>query len=268
MALPTPAAYGRLLGLSTGIDGPASSLITHPTTALFEGTLAASRYITRDILGEESRAFVEEFSSQFFPSFVQTFNGLGSNRPARSLCCDIFHGLCVESNLYLELAEALQDVSEISEILLVAHDNKPSQICSFITTFCIFVVTLAVHLPTDSALPSLPSSTNARIRHLLALLEEDSRFEPYAIPLNFYVLERVVGDLSLKSVRQLTQRGTKQVWWSCEIERKPTDLVCTKPAEAREMMACSRCLAVRYCSKEHQRLDWKRHKLVCFKATW
>ncbi|KAL7417745.1 hypothetical protein BDY24DRAFT_411704 [Mrakia frigida] len=211
MTLPTPQEYGRYLGLSTGIDGPASSLITHPTDELFEGAVATSQNIGNKLSGEHILLFAEEFISQFFPSFVRTFTGLSSEGPA----------------------------------------------------------SLAAHLPTESALPSLPSSSNTRIRHLLALLEEDSRFKPYTTPMNLYILKRVVGDLSLKAVRQLiTERGAKQIWWSCEIERKPTDLVCTKPAEGEEMMACSRCLAVRYCSKEHQRIDWKRHKLVCFKPTW
>ena len=26
---------------------------------------------------------------------------------------------------------------------------------------------------------------------------------------------------------------------------------------------CSKCMAARYCSREHQKLDWKRHKVEC-----
>ena len=35
--------------------------------------------------------------------------------------------------------------------------------------------------------------------------------------------------------------------------------VCEAPAEHR----CSACKCVAYCTREHQKKDWKAHKLVC-----
>lgn len=36
---------------------------------------------------------------------------------------------------------------------------------------------------------------------------------------------------------------------------------CKKPKAG--LMSCSRCLAVKYCSRECQKYDWKNHKTVC-----
>ncbi|KAL7411660.1 hypothetical protein BDY24DRAFT_395632 [Mrakia frigida] len=59
-------------------------------------------------------------------------------------------------------------------------------------------------------------------------------------------------------------------WWSCNWACAQWE--CNKVEETciqgNEMEACSRCLTVRYCSREHQRLDWKRHKICCFKPSW
>ena len=39
-----------------------------------------------------------------------------------------------------------------------------------------------------------------------------------------------------------------------------------KAGEDIKLSACARCRAVRYCSAEHQRLDWPDHKKVCVNA--
>lgn len=39
-------------------------------------------------------------------------------------------------------------------------------------------------------------------------------------------------------------------------------VVCSKPA----IQKCSGCQSVHYCSKEHQKEDWKLHKLQCSPA--
>ena len=37
--------------------------------------------------------------------------------------------------------------------------------------------------------------------------------------------------------------------------------VCKEPARSR----CSKCKTVSYCSREHQKHDWKSHRSVCFR---
>lgn len=41
--------------------------------------------------------------------------------------------------------------------------------------------------------------------------------------------------------------------------------VCAVCSKADKLLRCSRCKSAVYCSKEHQRLDWKRHKESCAK---
>ncbi|KAL7410011.1 hypothetical protein BDY24DRAFT_189552 [Mrakia frigida] len=36
----------------------------------------------------------------------------------------------------------------------------------------------------------------------------------------------------------------------------------------RKLKFCSICKSVAYCSPEHQRADWKRHKKVCVAPSW
>ncbi|KAL7416179.1 hypothetical protein BDY24DRAFT_381280 [Mrakia frigida] len=39
-------------------------------------------------------------------------------------------------------------------------------------------------------------------------------------------------------------------------------------AEREEVLGCSKCESVRYCSRKHQKDDWMEHKQLCFKPTW
>ncbi|KAL7416183.1 hypothetical protein BDY24DRAFT_381288 [Mrakia frigida] len=43
---------------------------------------------------------------------------------------------------------------------------------------------------------------------------------------------------------------------------------CVSLKGGAELMKCGRCHAVRYCSQEHQKADWKAHKNICFEPTW
>ncbi|KAL7411677.1 hypothetical protein BDY24DRAFT_395692 [Mrakia frigida] len=56
-------------------------------------------------------------------------------------------------------------------------------------------------------------------------------------------------------------------WSSCSgTEKDGRD--CAKLKVGEEMYACGGCKTIRYCSREHQRADWKRHKPLCMVALW
>lgn len=51
---------------------------------------------------------------------------------------------------------------------------------------------------------------------------------------------------------------------STELNRlQETLLSCPVCASTQNLLRCARCKIVVYCSKEHQKLDWKRHKSYC-----
>lgn len=39
--------------------------------------------------------------------------------------------------------------------------------------------------------------------------------------------------------------------------------VCAVCSKGGQQLRCSRCHSVYYCTREHQRLDWKKHKVIC-----
>jgi hypothetical protein len=47
-------------------------------------------------------------------------------------------------------------------------------------------------------------------------------------------------------------------WHSCTLPE-----VKILPGAANGLNPCGNCRQVRYCSKEHQKLDWKTHKILC-----
>ncbi|KAL7417601.1 hypothetical protein BDY24DRAFT_95370 [Mrakia frigida] len=124
--------------------------------------------------------------------------------------------------------------------------------------------------------PVLPS-TKPRLAKLATRLREDPSFraiwgdDEYRL----YLSQMALGDLENPALWKDLERNQNfafRVWWTCNaLSEQRTELdrsSCSKLEEGEEMMACSRCLAVRYCSREHQRADWKRHKKFCFKPTW
>lgn len=51
-----------------------------------------------------------------------------------------------------------------------------------------------------------------------------------------------------------------------EISDNKYSAVCAECGTAQNLMVCSRCRSVWYCSKQHQNINWKRHKLYCKKT--
>lgn len=52
---------------------------------------------------------------------------------------------------------------------------------------------------------------------------------------------------------------------STELNRiEETSILCCKVCSStKNLLRCARCKITLYCSKEHQKLDWKRHKMYC-----
>ncbi|KAL7417518.1 hypothetical protein BDY24DRAFT_375152 [Mrakia frigida] len=145
-------------------------------------------------------------------------------------------------------------------------------------SFIIFVLRLIQHLSTN--LPSLPPPGSAALLRLATRIRTDPSFRqtatsPENVTSTFLdILDVLIGgEVNPRKLRgTFVQEGFAGVWWTCELQVKSSGPIdgsrCTQLKEGEEMMQCSRCLSVRYCSKEHQRADWKRHKKLCFKPTW
>ena len=69
-------------------------------------------------------------------------------------------------------------------------------------------------------------------------------------------IERAVNNEFLADVAQTFKKGTSQCcYWGC------------KQPDSNKLAKCSGCGVVKYCSREHQTLDWKwEHKFECTKA--
>ncbi|KAL7413518.1 hypothetical protein BDY24DRAFT_388801 [Mrakia frigida] len=142
-------------------------------------------------------------------------------------------------------------------------------------------------IPVDHPKPSPESATGAHIRSLLPAVRRqkdrwDAPSKKYGLHddlfyfINFF---ESGGDGTVQLGRMIDRREClfesmgkmgypPPIWWNCEAE--VLKLVEGKECvgEKSQMLMCSRCHCVRYCSPEHQKLDWKAHKRVCFKLQW
>ncbi|KAL7413502.1 hypothetical protein BDY24DRAFT_441304 [Mrakia frigida] len=142
-------------------------------------------------------------------------------------------------------------------------------------------------LPDPSPHLSPDAATSARIRSLLpAVRRQKDRWDAPSKTSDlhddlFYLTDRFeVGGTGVRDLeRSICYREETLVtvdlmgyapwrWWHCEAAL--SDLVNAKGCVGKrsQMLMCSRCQVVRYCSQEHQKLDWKAHKRVCFKPQW
>ncbi|KAL7417748.1 hypothetical protein BDY24DRAFT_438063 [Mrakia frigida] len=131
---------------------------------------------------------------------------------------------------------------------------------------------LVMFTPDLVYLPSVSTSTLTKIDTVFGLLE----LQPFIATDEDKLSDLKLLDLMLYRVTKMSDARTRMlesegpyVWLKCEAT--PDDgspPTCHPLPPGEEMQACGRCRTVRYCSKEHQKEDWKTHKLICFAPTW
>ena len=79
---------------------------------------------------------------------------------------------------------------------------------------------------------------------------------PLSLRMELKTREKAINEELLADVAEVFKKGASQCcYWAC------------KNPDAEKLSKCAGCGVVRYCSKEHQQLDWKwEHKWECTKS--
>ncbi|KAL7417391.1 hypothetical protein BDY24DRAFT_367972 [Mrakia frigida] len=206
------------------------------------------------ISNEQQKAYVEDFSSKFLPSLIRTIvSEKGFCVPNSYL--NILYLACSFKTasfsrfvrnfpdeacaLYLTYSGSLGDVRDILDVMMQVKGG-PRNMVQLFKVVVYTVLGLCTNLPASKTFPSLPPKCKT------TLLAVASRFE---------------NEPHLRA--SLKAKGSWEAYGLDLLVSMAEGL-----GDGEEMMACSRCLGVRYCSKEHQKADWKSHKPLCFKPTW
>ncbi|KAL7417375.1 hypothetical protein BDY24DRAFT_89508 [Mrakia frigida] len=297
MAIPSSDILGKILGLS--VDGIAADLSEMSKAEKRRLNLAVAEHFEflRRLSEVQKDSYMAEFWSKFLPSLLRTLLAMeGLENPVIYLnvfCLATarrdsesapFHRFVRNfpdeaCAFYLKLWGFLEHICVNLDVSMEAEDG-PGQIAKLLDVAFDTLFGLIMNLPASMAFPSLPPTTKIILRavanrfdnepRLRAPLEARGLWETFALDA---VLHLVEFEEPRRHVAASGSDEIRHVWWSCEANRlvwtAGSDCSpCARLGDEEEMMACSRCLGVRYCSKEHQKADWKRHKLLCFKPTW
>ncbi|KAL7417643.1 hypothetical protein BDY24DRAFT_375592 [Mrakia frigida] len=275
-----PLGFGKLLGLAPGLGGKPASFVgldaSEQAVFLVKRTQAA-------LSTQKWHEFVEEFFAIYLPSFARTMiarediismvsslNILGcmiQTQPP-SLVRFVREHPELGCKLYLAVVVVLEDLSRNLCGLLESTPDREF-IWEQVSCSASLALIVAHHIPATTTFPSLPPpSKNA----LLSIVSRCSEYPELAASWASRVALLVAGRHEPDFVRRglLAEPGdAPSGWTSCELRvRSSTPSSCVELEDGVEMMACSRCFSVRYCSKDHQKQDWKRHKSSCFKPSW
>ncbi|KAL7413826.1 hypothetical protein BDY24DRAFT_370114 [Mrakia frigida] len=239
--------------------------------------------------------FACEFAALYLPQFIARYLWLmevdGTAGSSLTLLHTLatapsFFGRWVRLNLeeavrlFIVLArDAIQKWPTMPIVKGSDHNGDPT--FSFIvqTTRIMNVIVLGFPPPYDTqAWPLLPSSLSLPLDVTAKLAHQkiNSYQHDDEIHIALGELHALSDFCNGQTSAQL--RGTGLVderayWWTCdEATRRGVGVTgktpCVSLKDGEELLACSRCLAVRFCSQAHQRASWPSHKKICFKPTW
>ncbi|KAL7417622.1 hypothetical protein BDY24DRAFT_411589 [Mrakia frigida] len=249
-------------------------------------------YILSDVPSiDERRSFCEEFTAQYMPSFIQTFLSLEGQAKTllfsplvRSvlLLADSSFARFVRlfpkeaCDFYLAILDLLADGTLGLQLMKETATGVSYRLPLYLYLFIIVLLSqVAQQLPPDMNLPSLPHRLQRGLHAFATSCKADPQI-PYSIGIMsmYAVAEGATDPLDVTGIDRLS---ATLVWSACEWEvgrradargHEEGVASCVEIKGGEHMLACSRCLAVRYCCKDHQRADWKRHKRFCFQPTW
>ncbi|KAL7417671.1 hypothetical protein BDY24DRAFT_375698 [Mrakia frigida] len=291
MPLPSHTEVAQLLGLSPGEVSvspkkPTSSEIKQ-LVEMYQ-VVAGSEY-------EERLAFAAHFNAEYLPSLIRTLlvsrivlDGAAGrwwqrhvallntiSPPRASGCLQRFLRThpAEAQELYLLLINGLGAVGRLISSRLV---EMQTIIVCLADLGLIVELGLVRQLPSLATFPELVGSTRKALTNFVSDLDALHPVAAQIFPSEDLrdlkaLLFRVLEDKNhFKHAKSSAERMPGS-WWRCEAKWEEDDeskLQCVQMNEGEEMMACSRCLTIRYCSKEHQRHHWKSHKRICVKPLW
>ncbi|KAL7411609.1 hypothetical protein BDY24DRAFT_395476 [Mrakia frigida] len=297
MARSTADEFASLLGLSKGLDAKPAK-VHGPTN----GDKASAILIALNSRSDLAESFWNELGASYLPCFLRTYFQTpfvlteededtlifwidmtiwAGNLILVSACPRFVRDHPDEArSFYLILTERAANLPQ-----WVYNNNHvfPRRFFPHFLTFVrVFSQILAVHLP-EPGLPPLSFTTRkgftemavrvlAGIPGLKAALPATAYSELAQSGAHCYALASSTAkeDLAGFKTRLLANKGGT-VWWGCEYAKNKFGMgerECSRLGGREEMKACSRCLSIRYCSREHQKAHWKIHKTICFQPSW
>ncbi|KAL7411615.1 hypothetical protein BDY24DRAFT_395492 [Mrakia frigida] len=278
----TPSELASLMGLSPGLDGPAGPVMTS------EEATKVNRLIVASDLSQE---FWAAFCSDYLPSLHRTllagveaaaliepsFSRLQSFY-ILSPIINAFNAAAISShNWHRFVREHSSDVRDTFWTVLRSLKRFPLDVAeidhipkSCLTNIGLILAILAEVFAADPPLsqkdlPSFSAEEKRAISLRLPLLSSSSdRIPPSDVHIVSYIQELTMQEWDLVA---WTSRFSSENWEICALALSGPN-VTTSCCKASEMKVCARCLSSLYCSREHQKLDWKRHKKLCFPAGW
>ncbi|KAL7417742.1 hypothetical protein BDY24DRAFT_438058 [Mrakia frigida] len=289
MSLPDPSVLADSLGLVAG-SGP----FVEPIWAEIDHDAAIDVVVKAQAVSlEEKDSFYAHFNALYLPSLVFAMNSLpldDSEEVLRSVMVifSTLQGCMVPKTSHypptfarfvrLETTQTLRlYTSLLGLIAFVLNLEVWTRAPDLLFTFEALVFSIHIYLPSAVTLPAIEPSLLEKLGAVVASLDKTRRSTPEPKKARYERLYAIIEPIFNHGVLDLRAIMAKQVddttaspWWTCELKRAGDEEIesCAQLEEGEEMRACSRCLAVRYCSREHQRLDWRRHRVVCFKPSW
>ncbi|KAL7413863.1 hypothetical protein BDY24DRAFT_441210 [Mrakia frigida] len=295
----TPTQFAQLLDLSPGIDGRPGRILSRETLILhFEQFNNLPQ-----IWGDARTKFFSEVAAGYLPSFLRTFiYGEFDFFEEESLLVFSCYanwgkaliverrasmGRFIRGNLMESMTLFLALVEKISNLPPESFQFDLSSVLCERLVACVYGFDNNLGtLSTTRAVPMPSPSVRERLREVCVFFEEDCHTRSAATKRNYNSILATLRLLAagvLLPPEVLSPRAFR-TWSSCQFTETPYVLItapsliepsvlesCSELLDGRDvadMRVCGRCYGVRYCSREHQRLDWKKHKLECFPPSW